>query len=390
MTCRDDKTCARFGKGIFTARAAPVKPKSPCGMKVHISFTRRSLSATRALLHGEYNFPVAIPTQGKSEEMGHSSEETPRKISSNYTRSDRIYRRSAVGAGLLTLVILALIGVNLLSQARPALSSQGWGFLTQKLWNPQQTPPVFGIAAILFWTVVIAAIALALAVPVSIACALYLTEIAPRNVQKPLRALVDLLAAIPSLIYGMWGLLFLQPHMVPFAMWLSEKLSFIPIFAVSRPAYTSSVLIASVVVALMVIPICTSVIREVFTQTPQGEKEAALAMGATRWEMIRAVVLPFGRGGIIGGSMLGLGRALGETIAVALIISPIFEIRASIVETGGNSVASLIALRFSEADALQRSGLVAAGLALFGLTLVVNTFAAFIVARSRSGAGVDI
>lgn len=334
---------------------------------------------------------MAIPAQKSQEPTGAPADaDVPRKLVRSHTKVDRWYRRTAITSGLLTLVILALIGVNLLNQARPALKSQSWGFITEKLWNPQQTPPVFGIAAVIYWTVVIAALALAIAIPVSIACALYLTELAPRNLQKPLRTLVDLLAAIPSLIYGMWGLLFLQPKMVPFATWLSEKLSVIPLFNVSRPAYTSSVLIAGVVVALMVIPICTSVIREVFTQTPQGEKEAALAMGATRWEMIRAVVLPFGRGGIIGGSMLGLGRALGETIAVALIISPIFEIRASIVETGGNSVASLIALRFSEADALQRSGLVAAGLALFGLTLIVNTIAAFIVARSRSGAGVEI
>lgn len=319
-----------------------------------------------------------------------ADEDTPRTLHRPHTPVDRWYRGTAIGAGLATLVILALIGANLLGQAQPALRSQGWGFFTQLQWNPQQNPPVFGIAAVIFWTVVIAGLALALAVPVSIACALYLTELAPLKLQKPLRSLVDLLAAIPSLIYGMWGLLFLQPHMVPLAIWLSEKLHFIPIFAVSRPAYTSSAMIAGVVVALMVIPICTSVIREVFTQTPQGEKEAALAMGATRWEMIRTVVLPFGRGGIIGGSMLGLGRALGETIAVALIISPIFEIKYSIVETGANSVASLIALRFSEADALQRSGLVSAGLALFALTLVVNTIAAVIVSRSRSGAGVDI
>jgi len=318
------------------------------------------------------------------------SPDIPRKIQRSLTRSDLWFRRIAVGTGLVTLIILALIGLNLLLQSRTAIHSQGWGFLTNKAWNPQQQPPVFGIAAVLYWTVIIAGLALLIAIPVSIACALYLTEIAPRQSQKPLRSLVDLLAAIPSLIYGMWGLLFLQPHMVPFAIWLSTKLDFIPIFRVSRPAYTSSALIAGVVVSLMVIPICTSVIREVFAQTPQGEKEAALAMGATRWEMIRTVVLPFGRGGIIGGSMLGLGRALGETIAVALIISPTFEIHTSIVETGANSVASLIALRFGEADALQRSGLVAAGLTLFGLTLVVNTIAAFVVARSRSGVGVDI
>jgi phosphate transport system permease protein len=140
----------------------------------------------------------------------------------------------------------------------------------------------------------------------------------------------------------------------------------------------------------MVIPICASVIREVFSQTPQGEKEAAFALGATRWSMIRTVVLTFGKGGIIGGSMLGLGRALGETIAVALIIDPTFIISPNILHTGANSVAAFIALRFGEADSLQLSGLMAAGLALFALTLVVNTLAAFVVSRSRSGAGVEL
>lgn len=316
--------------------------------------------------------------------------DVPRTLLRTPTRSDRVYRSLAIGTGLLTLVILALIGLNLLLQSRTAIKSQGLRFLIADAWSPQQTNPSFGIRAVLYWTIIIAFIALAIAIPVSIACALYLTELAPRQLQKPLRSLVDLLAAIPSLIYGMWGLLYLQPHMIPFATWIATKLDFIPFLRVSRPSFSSSALIAGVVVSLMVIPICTSVIREVFSQTPQGEKEAALAMGATRWEMIRTVVLPFGRGGIIGGSMLGLGRALGETIAVALIISPIFVIRPSVVETGANSVASLIALRFGEADALQRSGLVAAGLALFALTLVVNTIAAFVVARSRSGAGVDI
>lgn len=314
----------------------------------------------------------------------------PRSIRRSLTPSDRLYRRIAVGTGLLTLVILGLIGLNLLLQSRGALKSQGIRFLISDAWSPQQAQPAFGIRAVLYWTVIIAFIALAIAIPVSVACALYLTELAPRRLQKPLRSLVDLLAAIPSLIYGMWGLLYLQPHIIPFCTWLAEKFDFIPFLRVSRPSFSSSALIAGIVVSLMVIPICTSVIREVLAQTPQGEKEAALAMGATRWEMIRNVVLPFGRGGIIGGSMLGLGRALGETIAVALIISPIFVIRPSVVETGANSVASLIALRFGEADALQRSGLVAAGLALFGLTLVVNTIAAFVVARSRSGAGVEI
>ncbi len=314
----------------------------------------------------------------------------PRELTSARTRVDRVYRGFALAAGIATLLILVLIGAFLLIRAEPALASQGWSFFTEQRWNPDRTPPTFGIAAVLYWTVVIALIALVIAVPLSILAALYLTDYAPRRLRGPLRSLVDLLAAIPSLIYGMWGLIFLQQYLVPLAQALSTHLSFIPFFAVTAESYSSSAFIAGVVVSLMVLPITTSVVREVFSQTPPGEKEAALALGSTRWGMVRAVVLPFGRGGIIGGAMLGLGRALGETIAVALIISPIFEIRPNLLQTGANSVAALIALRFGEADPLQLSALMAAGLALFALALTVNFVASAIVARSRSGAGVEL
>jgi phosphate transport system permease protein len=155
-------------------------------------------------------------------------------------------------------------------------------------------------------------------------------------------------------------------------------------------SFTGSAFIAGTVVSLMVLPITASVVREVFSQTPVGEREAALALGSTRWDMIKTVVFPFGRGGIIGGSMLGLGRALGETIAVALIISPTFEISPRLLQTGANSVAALIALKFGEANGIALSALMAAGLALFVVTLAVNFVASFVVSRSRSGAGVEI
>jgi phosphate transport system permease protein len=319
-----------------------------------------------------------------------SIDDKPRPLLSRYTPADTFFRRAAIGVGLTTLLILVFIGVNLVIKSTTAFRSQGWGFFTHLQWHASGNPPVFGIAAIVYWTVIIAAIALTIAVPVSIACALFLTELAPRSLRAPLRSLVDLLAAIPSLIYGLWGAAVLQPLMVPLSRFLADKMGWFPLFHGSAPPYTSSALIAGVVVSLMVIPICASVIREVFSQTPQGEKEAALALGATRWSMIRTVVLTFGKGGIIGGSMLGLGRALGETIAVALIIDPTFIISPNILHTGANSVAAFIALRFGEADSLQLSGLMAAGLALFALTLVVNTLAAFVVSRSRSGAGVEL
>ena len=238
----------------------------------------------------------------------------------------------------------------------------------------------------------LAIIAMVIAVPFSIMAALFINEYAPRRLRRALTSLIDLLAAIPSLIYGLWGAYWLQGHIVSLPRWLVATTScFIPIFKAYSDNLFSSPLITGMVLALMVVPICTSVMREVFSQTPPGEKEAALALGGTRWGMIRTVVLPFGRGGIIGGAMLGLGRALGETIAVSLIISPIFLIHPSIVEHGANSIAALIALRFAnDTGPVGLSALMAAGVTLFALTLVVNTLASFIVARSRSGKGVEI
>ncbi len=297
----------------------------------------------------------------------------------------------AVAAGLTTLAILFLIGLFLFMRALPALREEGLSFLTAFEWVDavEGSDPVFGIGAIMFGTFVIAVIALAIAVPISIMAALFITQYAPKRLRKTLTALVDLLAAIPSLIYGIWGLFFLQPQLVGLSRWLSDHLGFIPIFDVERPVFTSSAFIAGTIVSLMVIPIITSVVREVFSQAPPSEKEGALALGATRWGMIRTVVLPFGRGGIIGGAMLGLGRALGETIAVAIIISPIFVVTPKILESGGNSVASHIALRFGDATEIGLSALMAAGLALFFVTLIVNMLASMIVSRSRSGAGVE-
>jgi phosphate transport system permease protein len=315
----------------------------------------------------------------------------PRAISRGRSQADRSYRFIATGAGLLTLIILVLIGTFLLIRSLPAFRLMGWRFFTTSVWQPDGVTHQFGIAAVLYWTFVIAIVALVIAVPVSIACALFINEYSPRRLRRPLTALVDLLAAVPSVIYGIWGLAFLQPHMVAVSGWLATNLSFIPIFKVNGVNYAGSAFIAGVVVSLMVMPICTSVMREVFSQTPPGEKEAALALGASRWGMISAVVLPFGRGGIVGGAMLGLGRALGETIAVALLISTLFQISPQILASGANSVAAMIALYFGESS--ERYGipaLMAAGLTLFVVTLFVNFMASLVVARSRSGKGVDI
>jgi phosphate transport system permease protein len=314
----------------------------------------------------------------------------PRSISAMRTRSDRLYRAGTRLAGSSTLLIMALIAVFLLVSAMPAFRAAGIRFFTITRWAPGAKPPRIGVAGALYGTFVISAIALLLAVPVALATALYINELAPRAARRVLTSAIDLLAAVPSLIYGIWGLKFLGPRLFGVANWLATYAHAIPLFAPTERRFQGSMFICGIVVALMVLPIVTSVVREVFSQTPRAEIEGALALGATRWDMIRTVVLPFGRGGIIGGSMLGLGRALGETIAVALLISQNLHITAKILEPGGGSVSSLIALEFPEANRFGVQALMAAGLTLFAVTLVVNMVATLIVSRSRSGKGVEL
>jgi phosphate transport system permease protein len=251
---------------------------------------------------------------------------------------------------------------------------------------------------VLVGTFSVALVALVVAFPLSLATALYISEYAPARLRPTLVALVDLMAAVPSIVYGLWGFFLLQPHASEVALFLQRHFGWIPIFQVDadpnaavwdRSRYTASAFCAGLAVAMMVLPMACAVMRQVFSQTPLGEKEAALALGSTRWGMVRAVVLPFGRGGIIGGTMLGLGRALGETIAVLLIISPAFEVKPRILEIGTSTVSALIAGRFGEATDSQLSALLTAGFVLFVITLVINTLAAIVVNRSRSGAGTD-
>jgi phosphate transport system permease protein len=314
----------------------------------------------------------------------------PREIHVIRTRGDRVFRVLANLGGATTLLILFLIGLFLLLKGWPALQHAGWSFFTESEWSPTAEGGTFGVAAALYWTVVISTIGLVLAVPLSIATALFITEYAPARLKGPLTSLVDLLAAVPSLIYGLWGFFFLQNRLLGISAWLHDHFGWIPFFDTDRPQYGSSAFVAGLIVTIMIVPIATSVMREVFSLTPPGEKEAALALGGTRWGMIRAVVLPFGKGGMIGGSMLALGRALGETIALAIILSFIYEIHPYILQAGANGIAPLIVTRFGEAGGIAQSSLMAAGLVLFVLTLAVNVLASVVVARSRSGAGVEI
>jgi phosphate transport system permease protein len=309
----------------------------------------------------------------------------PREIDPGLTSGDKIFRTIAAVAAASVLAILGLVALFLCLEAWPALKVSGFNFLTTFEWNPDGSPAQFGIAALVYGTGVIAVIGLVVALPIAIGSALFVNEYAPSRLGRPLVALLDLLAAVPSLIYGLWGLYYLQPHLQGTSRWLTDHLGFIPFFHTTRPVFGSSMFIAGIVVGLMILPIIASVTREVLSQAPRGVCEAALALGGSRWGMIRSVILPFGRSGIVGAAMLGLGRALGETIAIALILAFNFRITTQILAPGGGSVAGVIANNFPEAGELQRHALVAAGLALFVITLIVNTIARIIVNRTSKG-----
>ena len=318
----------------------------------------------------------------------------PRRLSSKRGLGDRVFDRMTSISGLIVLVVMLAVGLFLAIEAKQALTKAGWSFFTIAEWETGTNH--FGIAAILLGTVVVAVVAVVVAVPIALGTALFITEIAPTWLRSTLIALVDLMAAVPSVVYGLWGLFLLQGQIIGISRWLNTWFGWIPIFAVngadpdnplsSQTVYSASVFIAGLVVAMMVMPIACVVMRQVFSQVPVGEREGAYALGSTRWGMIRVVALPFARGGIIGGTMLGLGRALGETIAVALILSPRNLITLHILEAGGNTVSSHIATRYAEEQGFGLSALFAAGLVLFGVTLFINFTASWFISRSRSGA----
>lgn len=320
----------------------------------------------------------------------------PRVVKQVLERADRSFRGVTRGSGVLVVGIMVLVAVFLTVRSIQAISQVGIGkFITTQQWSPATAN--FGIAALVTGTVLIAVVALVVAFPLSIGTSLFISEVARGGFQRTLVSIMDLMAAVPSVIYGLWGLAFLEPAMVPFSRWLSTWFGWIPFLHVSGanpsnplPAdslYTASTFIAGLVVGFMIVPVMSSMMRESFTRAPIGEREGAFALGATRWGMIRSVVLPFGKGGVIGGTMLGLGRALGETIAIYLIISPIFQINFQILHVGGNSIAANIASQYGSAGSgITLSALMASGLALFVLTMIVNFTASTIIARSRSGA----
>src|SRR5947209_483437 len=287
-----------------------------------------------------------------------------------------------VGAGLFILVLIVAIATFLVWKAVPALRTADFHFFTEKTWFPDAKPAKFGVAAITFGTVLSSVIALILVVPVALGAALTLTELAPRRLGTMGGYVIDVLAAVPSVVYGLWGVYFLVPRLIPMQRWLAVHASFIPLFQNKGNTFGRSVFAASTVLAIMILPIIAAIAREVFRQVPQANREAALALGATRWETIRMAVLPPSRSGVVGAIMLGLGRALGETIAVALVLAAAFNVSLHIFEPGGNTIAANIATKFGEAGIVGREALIASGLVLFAITLVVNMVARSVVYRS--------
>jgi phosphate transport system permease protein len=312
-----------------------------------------------------------------------AAEDLPRTPQFDPTLGDRVFRGLATAAASVSLVIVGATLFFLVDQSRPAFKSGGiWNFFTTSVWNPGVGR--FGVVGLLEGTLVIGAIAMVLAVPLAVAMALFVNEYAPARVRAILTSAIDLLAALPSLLFGLWGLKVLQSHLVPVSHFFAGHLSVVPFLQLhdGDPVVGSS-FIAGVVVALMITPIITSVTRDVMAQVPREQCEGALALGGTRWGMIRDVILPYARGGIVGGALLGFGRAIGETVAIAVVIaSPLAEANTHVLKGGAASIAAFIAIHFGEATSLERSGLIAAGLALFLLSFAVNFLARLIVRRA--------
>jgi phosphate transport system permease protein len=301
-------------------------------------------------------------------------------------RGDRIFSGLARGSGMLVVLVIALIAAFLLVQAVPAIVNDNSSFLFSRDWNVDDPDNLmFGVLGLLYTTVLISVFAMLLAVPVAIGIALFITNYAPARLSKPVGYVIDLLAAVPSIVYGLWGLYTLAPDLRGVASWLQDALGWIP-FLEQTGITDGTVFVGGVVVAIMILPIITAISRDVFAQTPREHIEGALALGATRWEMIRTAVLPFGKPGLISASMLGLGRALGETVAITIILStlPTGSAFSWSLFSGGETFASKIANNAAEFDSPEKTGaFIAAGLVLFVLTFAVNAVARAVINRHK-------
>ncbi|GAA1691152.1 phosphate ABC transporter permease subunit PstC [Microcella alkalica] len=297
---------------------------------------------------------------------------------------DIVFSRTSLASGAAILVILALVAVFLIAQSLPALVVDPEKFIGSppSLWD-YVWPLVFGT----LWS---SALALAMALPLAVGIALFISHYAPRRLSQFLGYIIDLLAAVPSVVYGLWGIGVLAPAVLPAYAWLTENLGWIPLFSGPVSGTGRTILTASIVLGVMILPVMTAICREIFLQTPVLHEEAALALGATRWEMITMSVLPFGRPGIISGAMLGLGRALGETMAVAMVLSPTAIVSFALLQsTNPSTIAANIALSFPESYGVNVNLLIFTGLVLFVITLIVNSIARYIVNRRKDFSGAN-
>ena len=296
---------------------------------------------------------------------------------------DRGLKWGLTSLAVLILALIVFFFIRLIGESGSTFSTFGLSFIFGNDWDVSRN--IFHGAPLVVGTLITSGVALVIGVPVAVAVALYLTELCPRRARAPLSMLVDLLAAVPSVVYGLWGVFFLAPKLLPAEKWFANTFSFIPwIGGAGSSATPTNYFIASLVLAIMILPIVSAISREVLATVPAENKEAALALGATRWEMIRMAVLPYSRSGIVGGAMLGLGRALGETIAIVLLIGDAPVIGHHLFSQG-YSLAAVIANEFGEAQGIHRSALFAAGLVLFVVTLLVNIIARAYVARGTRG-----
>jgi phosphate ABC transporter permease protein PstC len=296
---------------------------------------------------------------------------------------DRLLKWGLTGLAAAILALIVYFFIRLIGESGNTFSQFGLNFIFSNHWAPAQN--IYHAAAMVVGTLITSATAMLLGVPIAVATALYLTELCPRRVRSPLSLLVDLLAAVPSVVYGLWGVFFLGPKLEGAERWFANTFSFIPWFGGGASTIApTNYFIAGLILAIMILPIVSAISREVLSTVPSEHREASLALGATRWEMIRMAVLPYARPGIVGGAMLGLGRALGETIAVVLVIGDAPDIGKHWFDQG-YTLASVIANEFGEATGIHRSALFAAGLVLFVLTLLVNIVARSFLNRAARG-----
>lgn len=309
-----------------------------------------------------------------------------RVITTKSRSSDTIFRRGVTLGALISFVVLATIATYLLTRSWDVFRIFGLDFITGQKWDAGNgevgSPQIFGVAAMLVGSVVVAVLAMVFSLPFVVGTSLFLEYYVSRKIRSVLVSILDLMAAIPSIVYGLWGYLVLMPYASDWAQSINKYMGWFPLFDVKVKNFDASPFVASLVLTLMILPIASSVAREVYSRAPRDQIDAAMALGGSRWGAIKAVVLPFGFSGLVGGLLLGLGRALGETVAVLLTLNLVFKVNLQILASAGGNVASLIASRFGEAGQLEQKALFAAGLVLFILTLTVNFLASFIVGRT--------